>query len=305
MKKLLFAALISTFALVACNGDKVADLEKRNKMLSDQTVLQDSLLNDFLKAFNDFEDNLAMIKEKEALISMEAGEEELRPDQKERILEDIQMINDLLDQNRSLIEELSAKVDASDGKIQEFRGIVSRLKRDLKQRDAEIGTMKEELVALNFEKESLFRQVDTLRRTAKELATIRESQAQVIDEKEEDIALKEEKILDQRARLNSAFYVAGTAKELMNMNVLEKTGVIGVGRNPKMASDFDPNVFTRVDITEFQSLPVETKKAKIITAHPTDSYAINETEKGHIESLEITDPDKFWQASRYLVVVLN
>ena len=305
MKKLLFAAVISTFALVACNGDKVADLEKRNKMLSDQTVLQDSLLNDFLKAFNDFEDNLAMIKEKEALISMETGEEELRPDQKERILEDIQMINDLLDQNRSLIEELSAKVDASDGKIQEFRGIVSRLKRDLKKRDAEIGTMKEELVALNFEKESLFRQVDTLRRTAKELATIRESQAQVIDEKEEDIALKEEKILDQRARLNSAFYIAGTAKELMNMNVLEKTGVIGVGRNPKLASDFDPQAFTKVDITEFQSLPVETKKAKIITAHPTDSYAINETEKGHIESLEITDPDKFWQASRYLVVVLN
>ncbi|MFK7926137.1 MAG: hypothetical protein AB8H47_29585, partial [Bacteroidia bacterium] len=82
-------------------------------------------------------------------------------------------------------------------------------------------------------------------------------------------------------------------------------GVIGLGRTAKLAKDFDPNAFTAVDITEFDRIPVDTKKMKVVTAHPPNSYAVNETEKGQVESLEITDPSKFWAASRYLVVVLN
>lgn len=306
MKKLLFAAVISSFTLFACNGDKIKDLEKRNNMLSDQTVLQDSLLNDFMKAFNDFEDNLSLIKEKEALIAVEAGENELRPDQKERILEDIQMINDLLDQNRNLIDELTAQVDKSEGKVKNFRGLVARLKKDLGARDEEIATMKEDLVALNFEKETLNRRVDTLRLATENLTQLTSSQAAMLEEKETDLDQKNEEIVAKTARLNAGFYIAGTAKELIQMNVLEKEGgVIGIGRTPKLSDSFDPTAFTKVDITEFQNLPVDTKKAKVITTHPVDSYALHETQKGKVESLEITDPEKFWQASRYLVVVLN
>ncbi len=306
MKKILFAAIVLATTLFACNGDKLNDLEKRNQMLSDQTVLQDSLLNDFMKAFNDFEDNLALIKEKEALISMESGENELRPDQKERILEDIQMINDLLDQNRTLISELTAQVEASDSKIKNFRGVVARLNSDLKARDAEINTMKEDLVALNFEKETLNRRVDTLRRTTENLTTLTNTQAEILTEKETKIQKKEETIAEQTARLNAGFYVAGTEKELLEMNILKKEGgVIGLGRTPKLSENFDPNAFTRVDITDFQNLPVDTKKAKVITTHPVGSYAMHETDNGKVGSLEITNPEKFWQASRYLVVVLN
>ncbi len=298
--------MIAALTLVACNGDKLAELEKRNKALNEQTALQDSLLNDFMSSFNAFEDNLSLIKEKENLISMETSDDELAPDQKERILTDIQMINDLLDENRNLIAELTEKVEGNDGKVREFRRMVSRLKKDLESRDEEINTMKEELVALNFEKEELHIRVDTLRGQNERLVALSNNQAQTIQAKEEVLAQQTEEINNQTARLNQAFYVVGTEKELKAMNVLEKEGgVIGIGRTAKLSQNFDPNAFTAVDITDFDRIPVETKKMKLVTAHPSDAYAVNETEKGHVESLEITDPEKFWSASRYLVVVLN
>lgn len=302
----IFAAAIAASSLVACNGDKIADLEKRNAALNEQTTLQDSLLNDFMTSFNTFEDNLAMIKEKENLISMETGDQELAPDQKERILNDIQSINDLLDQNRTLIADLTAKVEKNNGKVGEFRRMVKRLKSDLEARDTEINTMKEELVALNFEKETLNRRVDTLRGVNENLVALSNTQAQTIETKDSVLTEQTETINTQTARLNRAFYVVGTEKELKEKNILSKEGgVIGIGRTAKLATDFDASAFTPVDITEFESIPVETKKVKIVTAHPSDSYAVNETDKGQVESLEITNPDKFWAASRYLVVVLN
>ncbi|MEL7534140.1 MAG: hypothetical protein AAFN10_22730, partial [Bacteroidota bacterium] len=259
-----------------------------------------------MSSFNSFEDNLSLIKEKENLISMETKDDELAPDQKERILTDIQTINDLLDQNRALIAELTEKVEGNDGKVREFRRMVARLKKDLESRDDEINTMKEELVALNFEKEELHIRVDTLRGRNERLVALSNNQAETIQAKEEVLAQQTEEITKQTARLNQAFYVVGTEKELKAMNVLEKQGgLIGIGRTAKLSQDFDPNVFTAVDITDFDRIPVETKKMKLVTAHPSDAYAVNETEKGHVESLEITDPEKFWSASRYLVVVLN
>ncbi|MEM6343083.1 MAG: hypothetical protein AAF927_04355 [Bacteroidota bacterium] len=306
LKISLFALMIAALTLVACNGDKLAELEKRNKALNEQTALQDSLLNDFMTSFNSFEDNLSLIKEKENLISMETSDDELAPDQKERILTDIQMINDLLDQNRTLIAELTEKVEGNDGKVREFRRMVARLKKDLESRDVEINTMKEELVALNFEKEELHIRVDTLQGRNERLVALSNNQAQTIQAKEEVLAQQTEEINHQTARLNQAFYVVGTEKELKAMNVLEKEGgLIGIGRTAKLAHNFDPNAFTAVDITDFDRIPVETKKMKLVTAHPADAYAVNETEKGRVESLEITDPEKFWSASRYLVVVLN
>ncbi|MEL6652153.1 MAG: hypothetical protein AAFQ87_15235 [Bacteroidota bacterium] len=302
----IFAATIAAMSLVACNGDKIADLEKRNSALNEQTTLQDSLLNDFMTSFNTFEDNLAMIKEKENLISMETGDQELAPDQKERILNDIQSINDLLDQNRTLIADLTAKVEKNNGKVGEFRRMVKRLKTDLEARDTEINTMKEELVALNFEKETLNRRVDTLRGVNENLVALSNTQAETIVTKDSVLTEQTETINTQTARLNRAFYVVGTEKELKEKNILSKEGgVIGIGRTAKLATNFDASAFTAVDITEFESIPVETKKVKIVTAHPSDSYAVNETDKGQVESLEITNPDKFWAASRYLVVVLN
>jgi hypothetical protein len=50
------------------------------------------------------------------------------------------------------------------------------------------------------------------------------------------------------------------------------------------------------------TIPIDSKDAKIITSHPSDSYTLNK-EKDKVVSLQITNAEKFWSASKYLVVV--
>ena len=123
--------LIITLAVTifSCNSGKIKKLEEENNSLIEQTAQKDSLLNNFMSAFNDFESNLELIKENESLISMNSGDPEMRVDQKEKILSDIQMINQLLDDNKSIIADLSSRLEGSDAKLGEFRRMVSRLKK--------------------------------------------------------------------------------------------------------------------------------------------------------------------------------
>ncbi|MEZ4825231.1 MAG: hypothetical protein R3C61_02895 [Bacteroidia bacterium] len=62
--------------------------------------------------------------------------------------------------------------------------------------------------------------------------------------------------------------------------------------------------FTAIDITKVSSIPFDSKKAELLTSHPSDSYVFNQENK-KITSLEITNPEKFWKASKYLVVVTD
>ena len=44
---------------------------------------------------------------------------------------------------------------------------------------------------------------------------------------------------------------------------------------------------------------------KIITSHPSESYTLEKdaAKKDKVKNIVITNPDKFWSASKYLVVV--
>ena len=47
---------------------------------------------------------------------------------------------------------------------------------------------------------------------------------------------------------------------------------------------------------------IDSKGAKLVTSHPADSYTLNK-EKDKVVSIQITNAEKFWSASKYLVVV--
>ncbi|MBK6399613.1 MAG: hypothetical protein IPF75_15505 [Bacteroidetes bacterium] len=62
--------------------------------------------------------------------------------------------------------------------------------------------------------------------------------------------------------------------------------------------------FNKIDYVVTNNIPIDSKTAKIVTSHPADSYTLN-TENKKVVSLQITNPEKFWSASKYLVVVKN
>ncbi|MEO0470002.1 MAG: hypothetical protein AAF206_10315 [Bacteroidota bacterium] len=300
MRSIIPASFLLLLLTFGCNGKKISQLEEHNQNLTARTELQDSLLNDFLNAFNEFQDNLDLIKEKESLITMGTGDPEMQKEAKDQILADIQTINELLDQNRGLITELEGKLEGSEGRVRELSRTVKRLRKQLGERDKEVIALKQDLVARNFEVEQLNLTLDTLQRYSADLSLQNQQQAARISLNEEEIVRQSQVIETQSTQLNKAFYIAGTAKQLRKMNVLSKSALL----KPTLNADLNESVFTEIDIQSFKRVPVRGKKAKIITKHPSSSYAMNEV-RGKVQNIEIKNPESFWQTSRYLVVVLN
>jgi hypothetical protein len=69
-----------------------------------------------------------------------------------------------------------------------------------------------------------------------------------------------------------------------------------------MKADFDNSYFTKVDVSQVKSIDLFVKKAKLITTHPSDSYQFVVGQNGGIDKIEITNTDKFWSASKYMVI---
>lgn len=305
--KFIVLLFIAAVTLVSCDSGKVKQLEEENASLTAQKHTQDSLINDFMGTFNEFEENLQLIKEKESLISANSGDPELRKSQKDQIIGDIQMINALLDQNRLMIEELTAKAEQAEAGSTNLRRSLARLRRQVEEKDAEISGMKERLVALNFDIDSLNVHIGDLQMTNQQLAEVTEGQSELINIQDSSIAANTAKISEQDAALNTAYFTTGSTKELQEQNILTKEGgFIGMGKTARMSTGFDPNSFTSIDIREVNRIPVGSKKVKLVTPHPSEAYTlVDEDQDKIIDAIQITDPASFWKTSRYLVVVAN
>ena len=86
--------------------------------------------------------------------------------------------------------------------------------------------------------------------------------------------------------------------------ITKKGGFIGIGKTEQLKQDFNTDYFTQVDITETQAIDLFSKKANILTSHPSDSYKL-EGDDESVDKLVILDPVRFWSASKYLVVVVE
>ena len=197
----------------------------------------------------------------------------------------------MISENKKTIEDLNQQLKSTKGRNVELNRMLVRLKDQLntqiEEKDQQIALLKDDLQKMNFTVEELNSDLDTLRQVNSELALSNEEKEQMIEE--------------QVSQINTAYIALGTDKELQETNIITKEGgFLGIGRTEKLSGNLDESSFTKIDIRETKTIPVEGKKIELVTPHPADSYKINGEDK--IESIEITQPDKFWNNSKYLVV---
>jgi hypothetical protein len=113
---------------------------------------------------------------------------------------------------------------------------------------------------------------------------------------------KEQQANMQLNEMNTAYYCVGTQKELRDNNVLTKEGgVIGIGGVNKLnTASLNKDYFKQIDITKVTVIPVDAKKATVVTPHPAGSYELVGTDR--VENLTIKDTAAFWSLSKYLVI---
>ena len=71
-----------------------------------------------------------------------------------------------------------------------------------------------------------------------------------------------------------------------------------------MTGNFNKSYFTKVDIRNISEIKLMSKSAKLLTTHPSSSYAlVRDANKQY--TLRITNPQIFWSTSKYLVVLVK
>ena len=290
MKKYLIVLLIIPF-IISCNKQKIKQLEMKSDSLTQQANLKDESINEFIKSFNDIQDNLDSIKRKEMIITEQTElKTELQKKAKDQINEDVNTIYQLLLDTRSKLDDVRKKLGKSNFKVEELEKMVNHLTQQLEEKDQEIAALKAELEKMNIEITALTKDVGSLK--------------QLNEEKEGVIKEQEGVINDKTTELNTAFYAVGTKKELKDNNIITaEGGFIGIGKNKKLKQDFNENFFTKIDISKTTQIPIPGKKPKIVTNHPTESYKISG--EGDSAVLEIINANAFWKSSKYLVVVID
>ena len=287
-KVLLFGLLLPL--LIACNQEVKEEnqrLATENEELMRENQEKDSLINDFVTSFTRIQENLTTIREKEERIqAAKEGDLETSLDQREEIIRDIEVINELLSENRQSIADLQDKLKRYQYENAKFKRMVSDLSRQVEVKDSQVVALKENLATMNFEMEAL-------------------NNKYVMSEEQR---MKQQEMLKaQEDELNSAYYAVGDKNELAENNVMDKKGgFIGIGKTKTVADDFNRDYFTKIDITKTTNIPMnlENEKAKLISNHPSDSWKWI-IEENKIKSLEISDPEKFWSSTRYLVVLVD
>jgi DNA repair exonuclease SbcCD ATPase subunit len=290
MKKLLL--ILSVAVLVSCGQHKkdIARMQAKQDSIAALGVQKDNSILEFIGAMNEIQDNLDSIKTIEKIVSVQAASgTELKAEAKRRILEDIAQINNLLQKNKELVASLQGKLRNSNLRIAELEKMIENLTNTVGEKDAEIASLKQELEKLNFDVAGLNKQIKTI--TEENQATVNQ---------------KNSEIEAQTVAINTAYYAFGTKKELTEKNVIEKEGgVLGMGKTLTIKKDFNRDYFMKIDIREFTSLPLNTKKAKLVSFHPDGSYHFVQTDKKTVGSLVIDKPEDFWKASKYLLIVVE
>ena len=290
MKKYLVVLFVIPFML-SCNKQKIKQLELKSDSLTQQANLKDESINDFIRSFNEIQENLDSIKRKEMIITEQTElKTELQKKAKDQINEDVNTIYQLLLNTRSKLDDVRKKLGKANFQVQELEKMVNHLTSQLEEKDKEIAELKAELEKMNIQITALTKDVGSLK--------------QLNQEKEGVIKEQEGVINDKTIELNTAYYAVGTKKELKDNNIITaEGGFIGIGKNKKLKQDFNEDFFTKIDIRQSTQIPIPGKKPKIVTNHPTESYKISG--EGDNTILQITNINAFWKSSKYLVVIVD
>jgi uncharacterized coiled-coil protein SlyX len=288
MKKYLLLSIVigsMTFLSTSCNHAELDKSNQSNDSLKSVVSDREAALNEFIANFNELESNLDSVAVKQHIITVNTDQKgELKTDQKARINAQIAAINNLMDENRKKIDELNKKLKGSAHKNAELQKMITTLNNQLAQKDVELASLNEKLAGLNA-------QVEQLQTTVS---------AQTVE-----ISTKTQALDEATMSLHTAYYAIGKSNELQDAKIIDrKGGLLGIGKTSKLSSNFDNSKFTRIDYTQTTTIAVNSEM-KMVTTHPADSYTLEKDarDKNKVKNIVITNPEKFWSASKYLVVV--
>lgn len=291
----IFALAIAIAFIGGCTEEKKTESEYISEMtepeMGEEVISKsahDSLEKVFTETLNEIDLNLEMIREKEGGIVLGPGTVEENISKKEKILRNINMLNSLIAESNTKIEKLNKQMKNYKVQNSKLEKLTAKFTEQLAEHEKNIASLKEELSAKNFELADLNKQLADVRFESGWNKSVAEKVGQEAEKYKKD--------------MNTAYYTKGSKAELKEDGIIAtKGGIIGIGRTEVVKGDVKPELFTKVDIRETKKIPVNAKKAKLVSVHNSDSYEFQK-EGEMIAAIEIKNPEEFWKQSKFMVL---
>ena len=279
MKKLCIFAMCA-MVMASCNeGAKKAEAQARAERDSlNQVIAQkDDEINDMMTTLIDIEEGFREITEAQNRVTLAKSGEGTNT--KQRIAENFQFIQSMMQQNKDLINKLKQQVRESSIKGDKLKKVIASLQETMEKKDQQITELSEQLELKNIHIGELKYAINSLKEDARSLQDENDAQSKTINA--------------QDKQLNTAWFAYGTKDELKKQRILADGKVL--------QANFNKEYFTKIDIRVDKEIKLYSKSAKLLTAHPANSYTLQQdANKQYV--LRITDPQSFWTTSKYLVV---
>ncbi|MBK3518067.1 Cbp1 family collagen-binding glycoprotein adhesin [Carboxylicivirga marina] len=279
---ILFACKQTPQQTEVTSSDNTQELDSL-KMLS---MDKDRQMNSLVAALLEIDGNLQKIKEKEHLITLNVANNENGGEALEdRINRDIQVIYELMLQNKEQISQLEKQLQQSGSNNTNLSKLVKRLNSQLKDKTVEIIQLQKKLESQSLQITDLNFTIEGLQLVVDSLEGVKHATQQELD--------------DTIEKLYRAWYVFGTKKELKNEGIISSEGFLS--KKKLLSEGYSQDYFTTIDYRELDSLYVYMPKAKILSNHPKSTYSLEQGTDGAM-ILKISNKEDFWSMSRHLVI---
>ena len=284
MKKVLLFSVCVALLSSCGNMGKNDAMKGQNDSLSQVLAQRDAELNGIMEAFNEIQDGFRMINEAESRVDLETGVVEGRSNV-QKIKDDICFIMEKLEANRKRIAELENQLKNSRYASSQLKKTIENLNKELLAKTQQIETLQAELASKNIRIAELDDAIVGLTQHMNDLVAENKAQSATV--------------ATQDKALNAAWFVFGTNSELKEQKIVSKKFL--QKKKVLESDDFNKEYFTQIDIRTDKQIMLYSPEAELLTSHPVGSYEFQKNEKGQL-ALLITNPNKFWSVSRYLVI---
>jgi uncharacterized protein (DUF3084 family) len=256
------------------------ELAEEVKRLTVTAAEKDSL-------FNEVVESTKFVSEVYTELSALSGElnskaTESKPmDYKQEISKKIQLLSKRLQDNEKRLKENQNRIQELKKKNSTFAAQVASYEKMIADLNNIVQSQKNEIQALNEKVVELTGKV----------ATLTEEKTQLTDQV---TTLTEEN--------NTGYYIVGTNAYLRDNGIIERRGqVLFFGGKRVPVEKLNTGLFTAINITRQTEITLPERLNEIVSTHDTSLLTISEDGK----KITITDPKKFWQTSKYLIIVID
>ena len=290
--RLPFIAVITVLlSAISCNverSEKYQTLLAERDSLYTEAVASKGGFDQALNTINEIEAALESVRAAEGIIMMESEEGNTN-----KAVSEINAIQQTLRENRNKIANLEKELASQGAQSKALNQTVSRLKKQLEEKDTYINNLRSELEASKVQVATLTEQVNDLNQNVDSLnANIENLSAHNAEQ--------HATIIQQDAEINTVYYMVVPMETLQEYGLVTNDGIF----SKKASNEIDKKLMIAADKRELNHLSLNTRKETILTNHPESSYTLTKGDD-KMYSLDIVDPEAFWNISNYLIISIK